>query len=61
MSLVARLRQMFANTLTRRSGTRDARRRSDPPFGGLRSKDVADLPPERAAELAGHAQERVDT
>jgi hypothetical protein len=36
-------------------------RRPDQELGGLRSKDIEKLPPERAAELAGHAPERVDT
>jgi hypothetical protein len=44
-----------------RDGDGESRRR-DPPFGsGPKDKDVDKLPPERAAELAGHAPERVDT
>jgi hypothetical protein len=47
------------------SGDRDdddgGRRRKDPPFGGSRDKELDKLPPERAAELAGHAPERVET
>jgi hypothetical protein len=36
------------------------RRRQDPPSGS-RDKELDKLPPERAAELAGHAPERVET
>jgi hypothetical protein len=61
MSFVERLKQIFTRTRASGKRSRDSERRSDPPFGGLRNKDVGDLPPERAAELAGHAPERVDT
>jgi hypothetical protein len=36
-------------------------RRRDSEFGRGREKEAEELPPERAAELAGHATERVDT
>lgn len=51
------LRRAFA-----RVDPEDDGARRDPPFVGHSSrKDIEDAPPERAAELAGHPTERVET
>jgi hypothetical protein len=56
------LRRILGGESHRANGGNVPRRRHDPEFGGRSSnKDIDQLPPERAAELAGHAPERVDT
>jgi hypothetical protein len=61
MGLLKQLKDFFANGSASRDGDDRGSRGRDPGFSGPRDKEVADLPPERAAELAGHAPERVDT
>jgi hypothetical protein len=61
MNFIQKLKRLFASEPASDEDAKSRQRRSDPPFGGLRDKDFAGLPPERAAELAGHAPERVDT
>jgi hypothetical protein len=61
MSFFEQLKRLFGTEQGSRRGGDEGPRRNDPPFGGLRDKDIDKLPPERAAELAGHAPERVDT
>jgi hypothetical protein len=63
MSLLEKLKSALTGA-GERSDRDDAGRgprRRDPSFGGPRSRELDNLPPERAAELAGHAPERVDT
>jgi hypothetical protein len=57
MGLLESLKRLFASE---RGGDDDGRRRQDSPSGS-RDKELDKLPPERAAELAGHAPERVET
>lgn len=59
MSFLRRLKQLFSSEPSEDNGPSKNPRRSD--VSGPRSKDLDNLPPERAAELAGHAPERVDT
>jgi hypothetical protein len=61
MGLLKRLKEIVAAKPASGDGDDQDSRREDPGFSGPRDKEVADLPPERAAELAGHAPERVDT
>jgi hypothetical protein len=60
MGLLESLKQLVSGG-SGSSGDGDARgRRQDAP-AGWREKEIDELPPERAAELAGHAPERVET
>ena len=61
MRFLEKLKQKLATAPpSSRRGDRPQARR-DPEFSSPRSKGIDQLPPERAAELAGHAPERVDT
>lgn len=61
MALLQQLKQLLS--VKPRDDQREApRKRKDSPFVGHSStKEIENAPPERAAELAGHAVERVDT
>lgn len=61
MTFFHQLKQLF--TPKREGAKRENRgKRRDPPFVGHSSiREIENAPPERAAELAGHAPERVDT
>jgi len=61
MGLLEQLKQIFAGGSHSDSEEKGGPRRRDSDFGRVKDDEVQDLPPERAAELAGHATERVDT
>jgi hypothetical protein len=61
MGLIKRLQEIVAGNSSSGDDEDRSPRRRDPGFSGPKAKEVGDLPPERAAELAGHAPERVDT
>jgi hypothetical protein len=61
MGLLDRLKHVLAIKPSARRGEDRPKRRQASSAGSVKDKDIADLPPERAAELAGHAPERVET
>jgi hypothetical protein len=61
MRLLEKLKHILVSAPASRHGGKHHPQRRDPEFAGQSNKEVEDLPPERAAELAGHAPERVDT
>ena len=61
MSLFERVKELIAGQRAAAQRERPARKRDSSFIGGTNVKDIENASPERAAEMAGHATERVDT
>jgi hypothetical protein len=60
-NVLDRVKDLFRKGFGRMDSAASGPRR-DPPFAGHSNpRDIDDVPPERAAELAGHPTERVET